>query len=196
MKTRTAIPFAVAALAALSLSACTQTGANKLENQQQYQDELTYENAQPIPHFNYSVYREVGTDVEAIQALGEQTTSFFFGSIVNSGPIFTCPSLGEPFPNTASLSNPLQVLRNRDAVVGQMDPNGIYNPSASEGTYVLCINAQGQKYLQYWEGPVMAVSGTARWDAKSKQIVVFGAPAMPTCVVAGNGQHRATSCKK
>ena len=41
------------------------------------------------------------TEVEAIQALGSQTTSFFFNQGV-ADPIFSCPSLGMPVPATAS----------------------------------------------------------------------------------------------
>jgi len=194
-----AVPAAV-----LLLAACNpgNSSGQQQENQQQSQDEQTYEQVQPIPHFPYSVYREVGIDVEADQALGLQTTSFFFNQGV-ADPVLECPSLGQPFPNTASLSNPNQVVyrpnSSRDdagVATGQMDPNGIYNPEASSGTYVLCINAAGQKYLQYWEGFVDTVSGAARWDGGSHQIVVMGQPVMPRCAPGTSKGHKATLCTK
>ena len=58
-----------------------------------------------------------------------------------------------------------------------MDPNGIYAPAASSGTYVICVNSSsGQNYLQYWEGDVMAVTSAATWDSSHAPIQVSGAP--------------------
>jgi hypothetical protein len=190
-----------AALLAAGLAACQGNSTNagqQQENQQQGQDTTTYENNQPIPHFQYSDYRQTAINVEAIQALGEQTTSFFFNLGVKD-PIFSCPSLGSPFPNTAELSNPDQVTspsngngEYNSVTVGQMDPNGVYSPSSSSGTYVICLNAQGAQYAQYWEGDVDSVSGPAKWDASTGQIDVTGQPSMPKCSVAG----KKTTCTK
>ena len=172
--------IAAAAIAALSLTACTQSGnaGQAAENQAQQHDTTSLVNDQPIPHFNYSQIRQTLIDAETIAADGTQTTSFFF-QMGLPDPVFSCPSLGMPVANTAQLSNPQQVVGtgNSNAVTtGQMDPYGIYAPSASTGTYVICVNSSGAKYLQYWEGDVMTVTSAATWNKATHTIAVSGAP--------------------
>lgn len=205
------IPLAVvlAALCLLAVAACRSSGNSNgqaLENQQQYNNESTFEQVQPIPHFAYSQYRATLTEVEAIQALGTQTTSFFFNQGIQK-PIFACPSLGMPVASTAQLSNPAQPFNMTDGngnyntvVLGNMDPNGTYSPPDSTGTNVVCLNATGQPYIEYWEGFVDAVSGVAHWDSATSSVVVTGAPALPKCKPAtatiGGKQQRVTTCAK
>jgi hypothetical protein len=146
----------------------------------------------------------VATEVEAIQALGEQTTSFFLTMGI-ADPQFDCPSLGEPVASTTQITNPQQIIKDTNpghnnstaATIGNMDPNGIYTGD-SAGTYVLCVNDAGQPYAVYWEGPVASVSGPAHWDYGTHKLVVTGEPTMPTCTyVPPSGGHKAqTVCKK
>lgn len=174
--------LAVAAITGLSVVACTNGTPNgqQVEQQQQQGDTQSLVNNQPLPHFGYSQIRQTAIDAETISAEGTQTTSFFF-QMGDPNPVYSCPSLGEPVANTASLSNPLQpyqgsVTTDGGDVVGQMDPNGIYAPSASSGTYVICVNSSGGKYLEYWEGDVMTVTSAATWNSSTHQIEVTGAP--------------------
>jgi hypothetical protein len=176
--------IAGAALVALAAAVgCTNgpSGGQAQESKQQAQDTKTLINNQPIPHFNFSQYRQTLIDAESISANGTQTTSFFFNMGVRD-PIFTCPSLGMPVPNTAQLSNPQQVIYDGGSGGGgnigisQMDPYGAYTPSSSTGTYVICVNASGKPYLQYWEGFVQTVSAPAAWDYGNHTMKVTGAP--------------------
>jgi hypothetical protein len=174
--------LAAAAVAALTLAGCTHgTSVQQQEQNAQTADTSSLEQSQPIPHFNYSQIRATAIDAETISANGTQTTSFFFQLGVQD-PIFSCPSLGEPVANTAQLSNPEQIAPISGKYGGgatdlpQMDPNGIYAPSASSGTYVICINDTGGKYLQYWEGDVMTVTSAATWDRATHTLKVTGAP--------------------
>lgn len=177
-----AAAFAVLAATGLSVAACGgHPSAQQQEQQQQQGDTSSLINDQPIPHFNYSQIRQTAIDAETISANGTQTTSFFF-QLGNQDPIFSCPSLGEPVANTAQLSNPEQVVGVSGNIGGgstdlpQMDPNGIYAPSASSGTYVICVNSSGQDYLEYWEGDVMTVTAGATWDSATHTLKVIGAP--------------------
>lgn len=178
--------IAGAAVLAVSLAACTAGGSvsagQQQENRQQSADTNSLEANQPIPHFNYSQIRQTLIDAETISADGTQTTSFFF-QMGNQDPVYSCPSLGEPVANSASLSNPSQAQWNTSgtntvasAVTGQMDPDGVYAPSSSSGTYVICIGSSGKKYLQYWEGNVLTVSAGAEWDESTHSVKVTGAP--------------------
>ena len=176
---------ATAAVIGLSVTACTSSGGTPsgqaVENQEQQQDTQALINNQPIPHFNYSQIRQTLIDAETIASDGTQTTSFFF-QMGDQDPVFSCPSLGMPVANTAQLSNPEQVVNDgypqggAAVPIGQMDPDGVYAPSASTGTYVICVNSSGAKYLEYWEGDVMTVAAGATWNSSTHQLQVTGAP--------------------
>lgn len=186
MKTRTALAgLTVMTALGLSIAGCTSSpgvpSGQQQENQAQRQDIQSLVTSQPIPHFSYSQIRQTLIDAETITANGTQTTSFFF-QMGSPDPVFSCPSLGMPVANTAQLSNPQQVNGYWDGNLheqvptGQMDPNGIYAPSSSSGTYVICINGSGAKYMQYWEGNVMTVTSAATWDRATHTLKVTGAP--------------------
>src|SRR5262249_11308948 len=117
-------------------------------------------------------------EIETAQAKGVQTTSFFFNQGVVD-PFLSCPSIGVPIPNTSSLSNPIQVERHGgdgggNVGIGQMDPNGTYGPNGSTGTYVMCIDATGTPYAQYWEGFVSTVFAPAKWNMATHQLELTG----------------------
>jgi len=192
----------------LIITACNGSGGvtngNAAEARTSTQDLTTYEQVQPAPHFPYSDIRQTMIDVQASQALGLVTTSFFF-NMGSQDPYFICPSKGDPVPNTSQLTNPDQVLTwwhggaqtpDQTAVVGNIDPNGLYAPSASDGTNVMCLNGAGQPYLFYAEGPVSTVNGHASWDYIHHHIVVTGEPVMPNCKVTGAGKQARTVCTK
>jgi len=174
-------------------SSCSgQSQGQATENKAQQQDETSLVNDQPVPHFNYSQIRATAIDAQTIAANGTQTTSFFF-QMGSRDPVYSCPSLGMPVPVTAQLTNPNQVVTqdsqgngiSGSATIGQMDPDGIYAPPAGAGTYVICINSSGARYLEYWEGDVMTVTSAATWNDQTHQVQVTGAP---TAVIhtAGN----------
>jgi hypothetical protein len=175
---------AIAAAAALTLgvAACHGgTNAQQQEQNEQQQDAQSLVTNQPIPHFNWSQIRQTAIDAETIAANGTQTTSFFF-QMGDPDPVFQCPSIGVPVANTAQLSNPDEIVGVSGSIGGgstdlpQMDPYGVYTPNASSGTYVICVNSGGQKYLQYWEGDVMSVTAAATWDESTHSVKVIGAP--------------------
>lgn len=177
-----------AGLLAASLAACNgNNSGQQQENQQQQQDTTSMEASQPIPHYDWSQIRQTMIDAQDIAASGTQTTSFFF-MMGDRDPIFSCPSIGMPVPNTAQLSNPEQVVgtgNNNAVTTPQMDPDGIYSPPTSSGTYVICVNNSGDKYLQYWEGDVMTVAAGAEWNASSHSLSVTGAPTAAIHVKSG-----------
>jgi hypothetical protein len=170
-------------LAIAVMAGCTGNppNAQQLEQQQQTQDTQSLVNNMPIPHFNYSQERAALIAAERISANGTQTTSFFFNQGVRD-PIFICPSIGMAIPDSAQLSNPTQIapITSRwgggATTLEQMDPFGVYTPSASTGTYVICVNAQGQEYLRRWEGFVDTITAPATWNSTTHTEQLTGAP--------------------
>lgn len=183
MKLRTIAGTAiVAAITGLSVAGCTH-GQNVQQQEQaaQQADTASLEQSQPIPHYSFSQIRQTAIDAETIAADGAQTTSFFF-QMGGRDPVYSCPSLGLPVPVTAQLSNPEQVVPVTGRWGGghdtlpQMDPDGIYAPPSSSGTYVICIGSSSQKYLMYWEGDVLTATAGATWNDSTHQMQVTGAP--------------------
>lgn len=137
-----------------------------------------YQNNQPVPVFTYSQLRQNLIEIETAQAQTTQTTSFFFNQGV-AAPIMSCPSIGFPIPTTYQLSNPEQLSRHGgsggggNVVLPQVEANGAFTGDSS-GTYVICVNAQGQPYASYWEGFVQTVTGPATWS--NGQVQLTGPP--------------------
>ena len=202
---KTLLIIAPAAAGLLALTACSHSGnpaGQALEFKAQGGIEQAANVNQPVPTFQHSDIRATAISIEAIQALGEQTTSFGFNQGVKD-PVWSCPSLGEPVASTTQITNPAQPYNMTDGngnyntvTVGNMDPNGIYQGD-STGTYILCVDKNGTPYAQYWEGFVDTVSGPATWNAATGQITVTGQPTMPTCTIAKPGTTAAkTTCVK
>lgn len=158
----------------LVVAGCDDTAQDK-ESRQQQSASVNLINNQPVPDIGYSQMRQNLIELETAEATGVQTTSFFFNANIQD-PIRSCPSIGVPIPNTASLSNPHQALwgGNSSAVIDQMDPNGVYAPTSSTGTFVMCVDQNGQPHPAYWEGPVETEFGAARWNAGIHQIEPIG----------------------
>ena len=192
-KVKTIIASAVAAVAmpltmasACSPSSTTNAAATSSSD---IGVEQTMDNNQPAPVFSHSDIREDGIMIEAIEALGENTTTF---AIANNGTlIWSCPSIGEPFHADDSITNPDQIDNDTNpgkpnstaVVIGNMDPNGIY-PGPNTGTYELYLSANGVPYAHYAEENLDVVSAPARWDPNgANHVIVTGAPSMPVCTV-------------
>ncbi len=173
------------ALAFMGSSCSTASDSQKAETAQQEQISSQMIKNQPLPQFNYSQMRKNLIEIETAQAQGVQTTSFFFNQGVQD-PIFVCPSIGVPIPNTASLSNPLAVERHGGSDGGQMDPNGVYSPTSATGTFVICVGANGQPFAKSWEGFVDAVFAPARWNQQLHQEEIIGPASFKFSVKQGN----------
>lgn len=172
----------IAALAAVTLAACSHSAnAQQQEQLQQQQDLSSLLADQPLPHFNYSQERQTLIDLQEVAASNTPTTSFFF-NLGSPDPIFTCPSVGLGVPDSASLSNPQEIAPvsgkygGGTQVIEQMEPYGIYVPGSSTGTLVLCVGPHGGLYAHRWEGYVDTVTGAATWDLKTHTEKLLGAP--------------------
>lgn len=127
-----------------------------------------YQEAQPAPEFDWSQVRQNLIEIETAQVQSTQTTTFFFNQGTDA-PIGQCPSIGYPIPTTNQLTNPSQVVEvdtpgqgGAAVTTGQIEQTGVFTGD-STGTYVMCVNGNGEAYAFYWEGFVAAVSGAAEF---------------------------------
>lgn len=198
-------------IAVLTLAACTSgaQGGNgaSTENTTSGSIDTHYQDVQPpYQPTGQSVYRQNLTEAEADQVLGLNTTTFFFSPGNTRTPFFWCPSHGGAVPNTAQLTDPDYVEpdpntssgNHSSIIIGNMDPDGVYSPSSSNGTYVLCVDSAGTQYLVYSEPDVLQISAPATWsytaDNGQGGIVVTGAPVMPVCTAETYEGKAATIC--
>lgn len=184
MRKNKAALVVIGAIAALTtLSACTsshsvQKTAQQQESTAQAADSLTLQTGQPVPHFDWSQIRQTVISVEGAQAHVVQTTTFFFQQGMQD-PYFICNSIGFPVASTTELTNPQQVVQDHNqygggnVAIGQQDPTGVYT-GQSAGTYVICVQPNGQAEIQYAEPNVHTVGGPAAWDRDKHQIVLTG----------------------
>lgn len=172
-------------------AACTSSGPQATEGRQQENDTKQLLIVLPLPHFDNSEIRMELIQMEAIQAFGLSSTTFFFNAGTRE-PIESCPSVGLPIPADSSLSNPWQVSNgaglpntsSENVAIGQIDPNGVYF-GPTDATYVLCKSANGGEYMVHAEGPVHAVTAQAYWDSSmyggKGGVHVVGQPEIPSC---------------
>jgi hypothetical protein len=174
---------AVIAILAVSLSACNSgtPSGQAAENARQRANQKALENNQPLPHFNWSQWRQDLIDVEAAESNDVPTTSFAL-HLGSQDPVFTCPSIGFPLPVTTSLSNPEQVIDGHTDTVTtpQQDPNGVYMPPTGEGTWLVCTYANGEPYINYIEDNVDTAGGPAVWNYSKHAFELVGAPTAGT----------------
>lgn len=154
--------------ALLVLGACGSTASSITTDQKSSNSQLsTYQRNQPVPKGNYSEMRATVIAVEEAEIAGTATTTFFYnqGSPV---PIKSCSSIGYPVPATTQLTNPEQVSRDGNGggnvTLPQSDPTGVFSGSTS-GTFVVCVQADGTKRVDYWEGYVETEGGAAKVDS-------------------------------
>lgn len=174
----------------LALGACTSTtttgqraAKDSANNEQQSIADglINMEKSQPLPRFSWSQLRQNLIEIQTAQSDTTQTTSFFFNQGVQE-PVQSCPSIGFPIPGTTQLSNPDQKITDvgrsagsGNVTIPQIDPNGVYSGD-STGTYVLCIDATGHPYANYFEGFVQTVTGPAQWNVTKHEVELTGPP--------------------
>jgi hypothetical protein len=182
MKKTIAALAAVGIVVALTSCGDPTSPSDKAEAAQQEDISSQAVQNQPVTSDSWHQMRQNLNEIEHAENVGIQTTSFIFNRS-SPDPIQSCPSIGVPIPNTASLTNPDQIASHyygngsgswASGVIGQMDPNGIYTPQASSGTFVICVGGDGTPVPVYAEGEVHTVFGPARWDTASHSVVLTG----------------------
>lgn len=128
------------------------TSANFHESLDVNRQQAQYVNNQPPPFFDWSLERHLMTELYTSRndavATWSLTWDTFRGKIS-----WECPSIGFPIPGGTQLTNPMSDLRTSDPVP-QAEPNGLYSPSTSAGTYVMCLNDDGTVSPVYVEDNV------------------------------------------
>lgn len=123
------------------------------------QQQKQYQAAQPAPHFDWSLERQLA--IELYGARNERVATHTvwrsdYGMIEGD-----CPSIGYPLPYDVQLTNPLRTayVSGGAAVIEQAEPNGLFSSKSTSATWVRCItkvNGQVMESPVYIEGKVTA----------------------------------------
>jgi hypothetical protein len=151
--------FALAVLATLALVGCNfYENTDSREQVQVHTQQDQYARTQPVPYFEWSLQRDLYSEIYKLKNEAVATWSYVWDQY--RGKIsFECASVGFPIPGGTELTNPYQVTYGQNGgsgVVSQAEPDGLFAPDVSEGTYVLCTNDDGSVSPVYLEERVRA----------------------------------------
>jgi len=131
---------------------------------------------QPIPYFGgWSQEWQTILDTLTIRAKGTASTSEFY--LEGVGLVKWCPSIGSPVPMTFQSTATQQYVdlpgdetKSRYSM-DQQEPTGAFvGPTAA--TWTICLDDDGKKFGQYWEGPVGSTIGIVQGLPANKRIHV------------------------
>lgn len=151
-------------LIAIFLTGCAVTANNKEAGQVNLQQQQ-YVNAQPAPQFTWSLTRHELIEIYKAKNAAVSTYSVIYNQY--KGIIqFQCPSYGYPIPGGTELTNGMAFPSYTNASgytdvtytggpLPQAEPDGVYAPSTSAGTYIMCRADDGTAYPVYVEDNVL-----------------------------------------
>lgn len=150
MKKFIAVPAVLCA--ALILTACFDNQEDRdrraVNSQQSH-----YADVQPVPRFDYSIPRDVLIQIYKVVTSDARVTYTAVESVTGVTR-WQCPSISYGLPVDTQLTNPLQRDLPGDAVIEQSEPNGLFSSKNTDGTYVLCIDFNGDIAPVYSEHKV------------------------------------------
>jgi hypothetical protein len=151
------------------------------------QQQSQYQTAQPAPHFDWSLERQL--EIELYEARNERVATHTvwrsdYGMIEGD-----CPSIGYPLPYDVQLTNPLRVAYSGSgAVIEQAEPNGLFSSKATSATWVRCItkvNGQVMESPVYIEGKVTAYAYPVDVNYTTNRVKPIE-NVMPSVILKGN----------
>jgi hypothetical protein len=143
----------------ISLTGCVT--ANSKEAKQVNLQQEQYVNAQPAPQFTWSLTRHELIEIYKAKNAAVSTYSVVYNQY--KGIIeFQCASFGYPIPGGTELTNSMAFPTGTDGTITysagplpQAEPDGVYAPGTSAGTYIMCRVDDGTAYPVYVEDNVL-----------------------------------------
>lgn len=142
--------------AALLVDNCDNEDANHAESNAVDRQQQVYTQHQPVPQFDWSLERSLM--IQLYQARNRTLATYSY--VINSytgAIIMSCPSMGFPIPATTQLTNPETTAGyNNCTTIQQAEPNGLYAPPVTHGTWIMCLEPDGTIEPRYVENDVIA----------------------------------------
>ena len=138
------------ALAVLALTGCheEQNTADSIQRHQQEQIAIQATQSVGMPAIvNFAEKRALK---EIFELRDAAVVTITYVRDMNGKLHKVCDSIGFGIPYSTQYTNPMRAVLRSDVGGGnftmpQADPNGLFSPSSSEGTWVLCLNPENKK---------------------------------------------------
>jgi hypothetical protein len=141
------------------LSACSyEKTSDDLLNEQQ---EMTSKQAaQAVGMPSIVNFQEKRTLKQIIELRDTKIRTFTYILDLNGRRHKLCDSIGYGFSAATQYTSPQKIVRqfNRNQVLPQADPNGLFSPATAEGTYILCLDPKTKQALPVYTEPRIIVS--------------------------------------
>lgn len=165
-----------AALAGCKQSTITSSsGSSRTQTEAQDNAYAQITANQPAPAFNYSLPRALIIKLYEFEQRAAVTWSVvqspYTGKI-----LFQCESRGYPIPASTQLTNPEKIISGLNmndlpshaaVTIPQQEPNGLFSPPETAGTWIFCVAQNGQlapvyeePNVQVFPFPVVENNGT------------------------------------
>lgn len=146
------------ALVLTGFSACEPSSD---QVQQQQQETILREGTAQIgmPAIKNFRERKLLKDIIEMRDQDGLVTYTYLWNEMKGEKVFFCSSIGYGIPYATQFTNPQkQAYSGAGIILPQADPNGLFSPSSSEGTWVLCKNPQGKDTRPVYVEPRIIVS--------------------------------------
>lgn len=127
--------------------------SDRREHSDVERQQVQYTRNQPPPTFDWSLERHLMVELYKARNTAAATYSYVVSPYTGK-VLASCPSLGYPIPATTQLTNPMKWV-GQGAILPQAEPNGLYSPPDTHGTWVMCLGPEGKVEPAYWEQDVM-----------------------------------------
>jgi hypothetical protein len=151
------------------------------------QQQTQYQAAQPVPHFDWSLERQLAIELYEARNQNVATHTVWrsdYGMIEGD-----CPSIGYPLPYDVQLTNPLRVVYSSSgAVIEQAEPNGLFSSKSTSATWVRCITKVNGEVITspvYIEGKVTAYAYPIDVNYSTNRVKPIE-NVMPSVILKGN----------
>lgn len=126
----------------ISLLVMSCDKAEYLQNRNQ--EKLNLETVESVPLPSITNFTEKRMLKNILELRDKVITTYTYVRDFNGKLHFLCRSIGFGIPYSTQYTNPLKRIQASNVVVKQVDPNGLYQPESSEGTWVNCLNPKTQ----------------------------------------------------
>ncbi len=174
----------------LMAASCEGTAsAEKADAEAVNTQQTHYRSAQPVPFFDYSLQRNVYTQI--YMATNEARSTYTIVEAVTGETKFHCPSVGYGIPADVSLTNPVQAFHRYSTTssggvaIEQAEPNGLFSSKNTDGTWVLCVMENGDVAPIYTEHkvttfPFVVVRDGTGWAPADPAVIPSTTVTIPT----------------
>jgi len=151
-------------LASMSLVACVEETGSSDQIQNQKQEQVNKQAVQTVGMPSIVNFQEKRILKDILELRDTQIRTYTYTQDMNGHLHKMCDSVGYGISAATQYTNPQRVA-NRDetqetgnVVVPQADPNGLYSPASTEGTWVLCSDPNQHKTVPVYIEPRVIVS--------------------------------------